>query len=377
MIPRILIVGCSPMPYGIASYVMNIYRHMDRSRVQYDFLIPSRFQEKETPISKEILRLGGRLFYLEYETNQMTDESALKLRELLSEHPEIRGVHVQAVHLQTQAIAIAEDLGLPVRIIHSHMACAKSQADRYESSADYLERLEVAKREGVVRFACSDLSGQYMFRGLPFTVAKNAIDTGRFRFEPFCKEITRRQLGIPDHAYLLGFVANEYAFKNHYFALEVFERFLELRPESFLCMVGHGHSNGKLNAYIDEHGLRSNIKMMKAQSSMDMVYSAMDMILSTSFYEGMPFVLIEAQASGLPCLISDEITDMIKLTPLAKMISLKEGADVWAREILHMLDERKERESQTEVLKEAGYDIRDAAKEMMSLYLRMLKEDRP
>ncbi len=371
---RILIVGCLPDANGIASYVMNLYRNIDRDRFQYDFLIREDYRNRGDKVKKEICRLGGRIFYLNYEWDHFPSESLNEFDLFLGAHPEIRGMHVHGVVELAASLAVAEKYGLPIKIIHCHWACPRSTAAMPVLDEAKLSAIRMIKGEQFTRLACSDLSGRFGFQGLPFEVAKNAVDLDRFVFSPAYRALIRAQMGIDEKTPVLGFVTNIFGMKNPVFALRVFSAFHAIRPDSHFLMVGYGHGYRPIKDFIRDCSFREKIHFMKTPASTDMLYSAMDLILCTSFHEGMPFSLIEAQSTGLPCLVSDEVSEMIRITPLVQMVSLREGPETWAELALSRIEGGEERRSQKEEMTKAGYDIRSAVEEMMKTYQRLLQE---
>ena len=364
---RILIIDFYPVINGTASFVMGVYRHMDKSRFQFDFLISESYRHRTEHLD-EIKRLGGRVFYFDYNRENFFGERIDKLRAFLSTHPEICGIHVHDTRWQTGPLILANELGLPVKAIHSHASWGRSNPLKHLSRPDIVERIQSIAGPQFLRLACSDLAGMYEFSDLSFEFIPNGIDTERFVYNPVRRELARRQLGASAETIVIGFVANNGPAKNFPKALEVFEEFHKIVPNSILLTVGNEYYKRNTPKLIKASSCKDSVRHVNATGTVDMLYSAIDFTINTSFTEGLPFAIVEAQATGLPCLISDEITDMVRLTDLVEFMSIKKPARDWAEAMLRMLEEHPDRRSRTEEIKAAGFDVRQVAEKLMGIY---------
>lgn len=368
---RILIIDFYPVINGTASFVMGVYRHLDRSRFQFDFLISESYRSRTEHLD-EIKRLGGRIFYFDYNRENFFGERIDRLRKFLLEHPEIRGVHVHDTRWQTGPLLLADDLGLPIKVIHSHAAWGRSNPRRNLSNSKIMNRIRSISGPQYSRLACSDLAGIYAYNDLPFEVIPNGIDTKRFVYDPLYRKLARSKLVISDKSCVIGFVSNNGPAKNVPKALEVFEEFHRIVPSSTLLMVGYEYSKRRLPQLIEASPCKDSIRHAKAPGMMDMLYPAMDLVINTSISEGLPFAIVEAQATGLPCLISDEITPMVRLTDLVEFMSIKKPAHEWAEKMIQMVKENPDRRSRTDEIRAAGFDIRQVAEKLMDIYQEQL-----
>lgn len=364
---RILIIDFYPVINGTASFVMGVYRHLDRSRFQFDFLISESYRRRTVHMD-EIKRLGGRVFYFDYNRENFFGERIDKLREFLSAHPEICGVHVHDTRWQTGPLILADELGLPIKAIHSHTSWGRSDPLKHITKQDINERIQSISGPQFLRLACSDLAGMYAYSELPFEFIPNGIDTKTFIYNPLHRELTRGKLCISPETCVIGFVANNSVNKNIPKALEVYEEFHKLVPNSKLLMIGGEYSKGSVPQLLNSAAFKKSIIHVNAPTAVDMLYSAIDLAINTSTNEGLPFAIVEAQATGLPCLISDEITSMVCLTDLVEFMSIKKPARDWAEAMLRMLEEHPDRRSRTEEIKAAGFDVRQVAEKLMDIY---------
>lgn len=368
---RILVINFYPVVNGISSFVMGAYRHMDRSRFQFDFLISEEYRTY-TFFLDEIRNLGGRIFYFDYNRENFHGERIEKLREFLLEHPEMRGVHVHDTRWQTGPLLLADELGLPIKVIHSHASCGRTGNQKYLSDPAIMERIQSISDSRYVRLACSDLAAQYAFNDLPYVMLPNGVDTEKFVYKSLYRELARKTLGISPGTCVIGFVANNSLNKNVPKAVAVFEEFKRIVPDSIMLMIGYGYSRGEAFRSLSTSPCKDSIRVIKAPGMVDMLHPALDIVLSTSVNEGLPFAIVEAQATGLPCLISDEITSMVCITDLVKLFSLEKNAREWAEELHRMLEESGSRVSRTEEIRAAGFDIRQVASKLMDIYQSQL-----
>lgn len=365
---RILIIGYIPDINGISTSVMNVYRNLDRSRFQYDFLLYSAHRSMMSPDLKEIQSLGGRLYYMDYDKYVFPESSYLNLERLMLSIPDLQGVHVHDLYLMSYPLYLADRLGFPVKAIQCHASWGEKLPNNPGDTAEFAARRALISGDQFDRLACSELAGRFDFKNLPFEVIPNGVDTKRFSFHPVHRAILRTKLGIDEDTCVVGAVANLYLAKNPLFALKVFHRFHSIRPNSKYFILGSGQMAGEIREYVRENGLSDCVHMFGAQYEIDLFYDAMDVILHPSLSEGLPNSLIEAQAKGLPCLISDTISDMVKITPLVRSFPLSRDAGAWAAELDRLTKGKRARRQWENEIRAAGYDARDVADKIMALY---------
>ncbi|PJM75294.1 glycosyl transferase family 1 [Bifidobacterium simiarum] len=376
---RILQWGMHSSLGGVEQFMIDLYRHMDRDLVQFDFL--AAHDASKLAFEDEILELGGRVFRVQYSQRTSPIRARTHMDRLFAEHPEIVGVHVHANFLYACPLGIARRHGVNLRILHSHNssdgdvrsgmlrdlgltlrnAIARSQIDRYPSR--YL--------------ACSDRAAQYMFPGKPYLWVKNGIDIERFRFSPSARQRNRLRYGIGEHTEVLGFCGHLVDRKNPLFALEVFAAYHRMQPDSVLMMIGGGELLDALKMRVHKLALpeRSVLFMGGGRDDVHELYQAMDGFLLTSQYEGLPIVLVEAQCAGLPCVASREaVTGQAAITDLLQYRSLDDAASVWAQAlregiVRRDIGSRADRASYADCVAEAGFDMRATAAMLQNLYL--------
>ncbi|MGN1190482.1 MAG: glycosyltransferase, partial [Candidatus Ornithospirochaeta sp.] len=354
---RVLQISYSMDLGGAETLIMNLYRNIDRTKVQFDFLLHS---EKESSYDKEILKLGGRIYriprFLGY--NKLSYDK--NLREFLSEHPEHKIIHDHLMDSASETFRVAKEMGR-ITIAHSHTADVSPSIS--EMVRAYF-RKDLYKRSDY-RFACSEKAGKWLYRDkADFKVLNNAIDTASFRFSDSERKKIRKELGISDDSFLVGTVGRMAVEKNQLRLLEIFKNLLNEKKNARLLIVGDGPLYKELKERVNKLGIDDYVIFTGSRSDVPSLLSGMDSFVLTSFNEGLGIVLIEAMASGLPCVFTSTIPQEVNISPyLVHRVSLDAQDSDWVKEILSSkaLDNREEG---YEIVKNKGFDIKSVAKEM-------------
>ena len=348
---------------GIETMLMNFYRNVDRSAVQFDFLA-----NKPQPgdYDEEIRALGGRIFVSPGFVNWKKYEEFMT--GLFREHPEYKIIHTHNGSLMLYALRAARKNGIPVRIAHAH---ATSVPPGLKNQVKKLMR-PLIKYEATDYWGCSDAAGEFYFSKKRWEsghqLIHNAINVDGFRFDPEKRAKIRAEYGLTDRL-VVGHVGRLAPQKNQKKLIEVFAEVRKKNPEARLVIIGTGELEAELKAYAKQLGVGDAALFTGVLSNVSDWYSAFDVFVMTSLYEGLPVVAIEAQASGLPCVLSDTITPEVKITDVVRFAPLGGSAASWADTVLGF--EPAARVSRSDELRLAGYDIRYEAERMQNLYLAL------
>lgn len=358
---------------GLESFVMNIYRRIDRNRVQFDFLEPSWLPRMQ--YEDEIESLGGRVFRI----MESQVRHPLKARRLLcdyfKQHQEVVGMHVHANQPYAYPLKIAKECGIGIRIIHSHNSRLID-----DSHGNVLKKIMMFTRDKAVRrqiaeyptayFACSDLAAKYMFPGKPYMFIPNGIDTQQFMYNDSIRSRVRKELGIGDSAQVIGFCGWFIERKNPLFALEVFAEYLTLNPNALLMMIGIGELEDVVDAKIDELGIRGRVMLLGSRADINELYQAMDAFVLPSLFEGLGIVYIESQCAGLPTLASlGAVPEEACVNKrLFRFVSLNDSARQWALALQEQIEKAGSRRDGSLEIRAAGFDAADVAEKMMKYY---------
>lgn len=350
---------------GLETMLMNYYRHIDRDQVQFDFLV---HRSEPADYDEEILSMGGIIHRLP--TLNPTDAAYRRAANtFFMTHPEYRVVHSHLDCMSSVPLRYAKKAGVPVRIAHAHSS-NQTKDTRYPLKIIYRNRI---LKYATHLYACGQRSGQWMFRGKPFSVLKNAIDAEQYVFNRETRQSVRERLGVGPNELLVGHVGSMTSPKNHEFIVEIFAALKKRQPESALILVGDGWKRERIQALVDEKGLTKSVIFTGIRSDVPQLLQAMDVFLLPSIFEGVPLVLIEAQAADLPCVISECVPSETLLIPrLFRRLELSVPAEKWAETIVSVSNGA--RENTLEDIRAAGYDIRLAARQLERLYLNLYAE---
>ncbi|MBR2673996.1 MAG: glycosyltransferase [Mogibacterium sp.] len=367
MTNKILLTGYIPGINGISTHIHNIYSHLDRNRYDYIFVIPEKHRDDKEEF-KRLKDLDAEIVFLNYSKKDFPKDGRRELKRIMKETPNICGVHAHDVNRSIYPLLLADSLDLPVKIIQFHAGTSRHMLECIEKNPAEREGIERIGGARFCRLACSDLSGRAAYGDLPFEVFPNAVDCKRFAPNLLYRKITREKLDIPLDSHVLGFAGYLAEVKNPFFAAEVFVRVHERQPDTHMIICGYGKLFDKLRDFFKEKNLLEYVHFTGEHPQMEFFYNAMDVFLVPSLFEGLPNTVMEAQASGLPCLVSDRMTEMVCTTDLVKQLSLTEMSDRWVDEAIRLFDERRERRSYEPELKKAGFEICDAVEKLMQIY---------
>ena len=345
---------------GLETMIMNYYRHIDRTKVQFDFLVHRDF---EADYDQEILSLGGKIYHLP-KLNPFSISYHNALNIFFKEHPEYKIVHVHQDCLSSIALKSAKKHNIPVRIAHSHSSSQdkniKLLLKKYfmKSIPNYATHL----------FACGKEAGDWMFRGASYEILRNAIDVNSFKYDFEKRNALRDKYHFKD-SLVLGHVGRFNYPKNHDFLIDIFNEVQKISNNSKLLLIGTGDLESKIKEKVNQLGLMDNVIFLGNRSDVNELMQAMDVFVFPSNYEGLPVTLVEAQASGLPIFKSNNVPKQCIITPNVHSISLDKDAQYWAKEILSTYNNFKRSDTSSYII-ESGYDINSNAKWLQDFYLK-------
>lgn len=322
---------------GVESVIMNYYRHLDHSKVQFDFIC----DEDSTRIPyDEIKKLGGRVFLVPKYQNL---PKYLKALEKLFKENQYRIVHSNINTLSVFPLYAAKKAGVPIRISHNH-----STSNPKEWKRNLIKNIlrPFSKRYATDYFACSELAGRYLFGNKTFNrgevkIIHNAIDIDKFKFDEVARKKLRKEFGIKDSTVVIGHVGRFVQQKNHTFLVDVFNEYYKKNPDSKLLLVGSGPLEDEIKKKVERLGLKDSVLFLGQRDDINKLYSTMDIFCLPSLYEGLAIVGVEAQTAGLPCVFSDKIPDDIKITDSIKFIKLTDKLKIWSDEVAKIVNSKR------------------------------------
>lgn len=353
---------------GVETFLMNYYRHIDRTVVQFDFLC-----NKELPgdYDDEIRALGGRIFYRPSFDLLCEQDYVSFWESFLKIHPEISIIHTHNGAKQYYPLQGAMKAGFPVRIAHAH-GTEFVHDEKYEHRMALIKLLPQTASH---YFGCSDMAGRFFFGDRCWenhgTLIRNAIPSGAFAWNPSVRHAVRTELGI-DGAFVIGHVGRFHEQKNHLRLLEIFREVYNRSNNAKLLLIGNGKLWRTVQTRAAEIGISDSVIMVGEQADMARWYQAMDVFVMPSLFEGLTLSGVEAQAAGLPCIFSDVVSQETQLTEPVQFLSLDDGNSHWAEVILGYSN--FSRVDTSSLIEKTGYNICVEAKRLQSIYLNLLSK---
>ena len=365
---RILHILHSMNRGGAENALMNYYRQIDKSKIQFDFLLTNNGRND---FDEEILDLGGKIFTITPLTISNLLKYIRELRLFLRHHTEYIIVHSHTSSKSVVPLAIARSLNIPVRISHSH----NSMSEKGINGLIRDTLMPFLKLTANVYFSCGRqaarwLYGEKMIRQGKINIIHNVINASLFRYDIIKRLQIRHTLGIDKEAFIIGNVARFCKEKNHLFSVEILREVITKHPDTILLLVGDGEERPSIESYAKKLGVFEKIKFVGVVPNVYDYEQAMDVFILPSLYEGLPLSIIEAQVSGLPCFTTKgTVSEECSVTDLVNYLPLESGASFWADEILKVIG--KERNDRFNEVKAAGYDSVSAAVELQELYINL------
>lgn len=343
---RILHIVGAMYPGGMENFIMNLYRNIDRTRFQFDFIV---HQQKDNDYTEEIEQLGGRVYLLPRLTRKPFS-NLHRIRRLVRENHYPMVIRHTANALVAPQLLAAKSAGA-VTVCHSH-----NETDPQLR----LHRMgqKLMRRAADIRLACSEKAGHWMYGDQSFEVIHNAIDIPRFAYRESKAAKIREEFYLEGkHAY--GNIANFIASKNHSYLLRIYREIIKLDPDAVCFCLGEGDLRPQIEEEIKELHLEERVILTGIRGDVPDFMSALDVLVFPSRFEGLPLTLIEAQAAGLPSLISDTITgDVIVTEGIVQQLSIELDPKEWAERAVLLARKQSDRTCPYESIAAAGYDIR-------------------
>lgn len=360
---RLLCIVGSLNQGGAETFLMKLLRNINRTEYMLDFCVMSH--EKGT-YEDEIGRLGGKVFHIVPKS-----ESLLKcfkeIKKIVKDNAYVSVIRVNEHSLSVLDLIAAKCGGAKKLAMRSSNANSVSKKQKILHRAFcFLPRMIPN-----VKIAPSIKAAEYTFGKRNVKKGKvnflqNGLAVDDFTFDEEIRNSLRKELNLEDK-FIIGHVGRFQRQKNHKFLIDVFGEVLKQKETAHLVLVGgNGELMEETKAYVAESGLEDNVTFLGNRSDVNQLLSAFDILVFPSLYEGMPNVVIESQAAGLPCLISDTITPDANITGLVKYYPLGKTAEEWAKEAIGHAS-RFERRSYKEEFYTAGYDIEAVVQKFIDL----------
>lgn len=351
---------------GVEAIVMNYYRNIDKSKIQFDFIC----DDDSTNIPyEEIEKMGGKVILIP--PYQKVFKYHKELKRVLREG-NYQMVHSHINTLSVFSLFAAKCAKVPVRIAHSH-----STTNVREKKKNLLKQVlrPFSKLFATNYMCCSELAGRWLFGDKKYDkgnvyLLNNAIDLEKFKYDEKIRKAKRKELNISDDTIVIGHIGRFVEQKNHRFLIDIFNEINIKENNSILLLAGQGPLMEEIKEKVNSLNLNDKVMFLGQRSDVAELYQAFDLFLLPSLYEGLPVVGVEAQASGNLCYLSNDMTKETKVLDSTVFMSLSNTAEEWAEEILKSLKEYRKRDTKEEVSK-YGFNIKEESNKMEEYYFNL------
>jgi len=347
---------------GIETFLMTLYRKIDRSKIQFDFLVHRR---ELGFFDEEIQIMGGRLLYIRPLDPKFYFQYKEEFKAIIKQN-NYSIVHAHLNANSTIVLNLAKKMGIRTRIAHSHIDKTTGGIKGVLKNVNKLFINTVATH----KFACSIQAGRWLYgKAGEFHVFNNAIDSAKFVFDSKKRIDIRDELRVGTDDVVVGNIARFNVQKNHEFLLKVFRAFHKKNKHSKLLLLGEGELKKGIEVMVDQFGLRDAVIFTGAVGNANDYLNAMDVFVFPSLFEGLGIVAVEAQTNGLPVVLNEELPDELDITNLTYRLSLHDPVDQWVIALGEVLAKDIKRTSRQTEIQEKGYDVSANAQFLEGFYI--------
>lgn len=354
---------------GVESVVMNYYRHIDRTKIQFDFICDN--DSTNIPY-EEIESLGGKVILIP--PYQKVFKYHKELKRVLKDG-KYKIVHSHINTLSVFSLWAAKSAGVPVRIAHCHATTNKKE---FKRNIVKIALRPVCKLFATNYMCCSESAGRWMFGNKNYNnnkvvLMRNAINIDKFVFKENIRQKYRESLGIKDNQIVIGHVGRMVETKNHTFLFNIFVQLCEVK-DAVLVLIGQGHLEKKLKQQVEKLGIKERVIFLGQKNDINNWYQVFDLFILPSLYEGFGMALLEAQVSNLPCIASTNVPKEAKLIDDFRFLPLTYDINMYVENINELLKNNK-RKSNKELIASKGFDISKETSILENYYRGLTKEE--
>lgn len=355
---------------GIEAVVLNYYRFIDKSKIQFDFIC---CEDSSIPYEQEILHMGGHIYRVP-SLKKMPKYVNCLIK--IFKNNQYKIVHVHMNTLSIFPLFAANLAHVPVRICHNHSTTNKEE--RLNHTIKLILR-PFAKIFATDYYCCSEFAGRWLFGNKEYDkgnvyLLNNAIDVDKFTYNEKVRNIKRKELNIGADTLVFGHIGRFVKQKNHSFLIDIFKEIHKKERNSILLLVGQGPLEENIKNKVKELGLDDSVCFLGQRKDVSELYQAFDVFVLPSLYEGLPVVGVEAQSSGLLCIFSNDMTGEAKILDTTKFLSLYESEKIWCDIILKSMFVFTRKNTKTE-MERKKFSIKEEARKFEDKYFELLKKD--
>lgn len=362
---------------GVTSLILNIAEKIDNEKVQFDYLT---FYDRKEFNEDRAKALGGKKYVvpIDHYKNPLI-RSLFKffyaIKVIHSSEADI--IHINGSKPYDVLVGVSAKLaGVNTVFFHSHNSSMDNENGIKKIIMDLFKKLIPIISD--YNLACSDLAAQFMFpsqilKEKKFTVIKNAIDVEKYRFSEEVRSEYRKKLNVENNL-VIGHIGRFMPQKNHKFLIDIFSEIYKKRSDAILILIGNGELFDNIKQYVEKKQLSKVVRFYGTTNEVPQILQAMDCFLFPSFFEGLPVVGVEVQASGLPFVLTDTITKEVNFSDLVNYLSFEDEPEKWADCVIKCSELKRNRSEYPEIVKKAGFDISEETKKLTSLYEKYAKK---
>lgn len=348
---RVLHVIGSMQRAGAETFIMNVYRNIDRTKIQFDFIVHGNGD-----YDSEILSLGGKIYKIS-SLSKVGESKYKKQIENILVNSEYKIIHSHINESSGVVLQAAKNCNIPIRIAHAHNT-GNSNNILFKIYKRYLKRR--IPKYATHLFACSSQAADWIFGDSKNAkIVNNGIDTAKFKFDKLKRKEKRNEFGISEETIVIGNIGRLSKQKNQTFLIDIFKEIKKEISNVKLMIVGKGPIERKLLKKVNRNNLEKDVILTGSRSDVQEIINAFDIFVFPSLSEGLGIVLIEAQCNGMQCFAADTIPKNAKVTKNLHYIALKENAKYWSKKIIeeYNLQPKRDINATNDVIKN-GYDIK-------------------
>lgn len=347
---------------GISTVIMNYYQNMNRVDIRFDFVVNGKIDNQYKAI---IESNNDRIFYVSSRQRKPI-EYIRRLKKILSqEQYDIIHIHGNSALMEIDLYGIGKK-NSAIKLVHAHNTQCSHKLLHKVLYRTFMRSFDYA-------LACSEDAGQWLYGNEHFYVFNNGINIQNFAYDNQEREMIRKTFQYENKYVVLHIGAfNEQ--KNHTFLLDIFSQVYRKNQQALLVLIGEGELRKFIEEKVKQLHLEDAVLFMGKQYNVREFYLASDVFLFPSLFEGLGIVAIEAQCSGLPCVVSSEVPNSAKVSDNINFLSLQDSAEIWAEKVL-AYEGNCERLDNSEHVRRAGFDIHESAIAMSEFYVKLIKHE--
>lgn len=346
---KILMIGMGSNIGGVESYIINLIRNIDRDKYQFYFLYRDKIAYED-----EVIKLGAELIPIN--VSRHNPIKYIKVFNKVFEKYKFDVVYYNTCDIKSMdAIMFGKRHGVPIRIIHSHSSNNMTKSNLLHRFTEKWCRKNL-NNYATKLLACSEKAGDWMFEGNDYDVINNGIKTEKFEFDIKIRNQKRESLDTKEK-YIVGFIGRLEKEKNLIFLIDVFAELYQKRKDAILLIAGKGSMKNKMIDRAEQHQILHAVKFLGVRSDVNQIMNAMDCFLLPSLFEGLPFVLVEAQTNGLPCIVSEDVSKESNINGEVKFVSRHKSAQHWA-DIVASVKPICDRTKYASIMRKKKFDIK-------------------